>query len=324
MKKCSLAHCYAPETGCKSGEPNYRQCEYWLNRDETLLSEDEVNAASEDEAFVLLPWSGNTMGVADLELVASRSRPYVVGIAGSQNAGKTTFLAMIYLLMRRGNFPDFERFAGSFSLGGWEQLATYFEWKSDTGPQYPPHTSANEGRQPGLLHLAFRNSKGTRHDTLWTDAPGEWFRKWAIRRDDIGASGARWTYEYADSLLLFADSAALAGDRRGAACTDLEMLADRLGEELKGRKVALVWAKSDIEVLPSVRDRVENACRRNIPTLDIFRVQVPNRETPSKTLVSEFVRLMTWVLSRSTQDGARIEIPASVTEDPLLAFRGPY
>ncbi|MES2462673.1 MAG: hypothetical protein V4671_18990 [Armatimonadota bacterium] len=325
MHKCSRSHCYAPETGCRSGEDDYRRCEYWQKgeqKNEDVSSEDSNNAAEDSEPVTLLPWSGNTMGIADVEFVASRRRPYVIGIIGPENAGKTTFLAMIYLLLRKGHFPDLGRFAGSYSLGGWEQLAGYFEWKSETGPEYPPHTSANEGRRPGLLHLAFRNGAEGKRDTLWTDAPGEWFRQWAITRENPGAAGARWTYEHSDALLLFADSAALAGDKRGPACANMEMLAERLGENLKDRKVALVWTKSDTEVAEPIRNRVETACTKNLPSLEIFRVNVPQKDLPLKPMITEFVRIMTWLLTPTQQKTTRIELPVSAPNDPLLAFRG--
>lgn len=324
MRKCPRDYCYAPDATCRDGEDDLLKCEYWLKgRDsegaEMTLTEDEP---AEGAHVTRLPWSGNTLGLADLEFVASRHRPHVVGIAGPQNAGKTTFLAMVYLLLRRGHFPAVGQFAGSYSLGGWEQLARYFEWKSDAEPEYPPHTAADEGRRPGLLHLSFRSSSGARRDTLWTDAPGEWFQRWSVARDTAAAAGARWTYEHADSLLLFADSGALAGEKRGSACANLELLTDRLGEDLRGRKVALVWAKSDIEVPNPIRRRVEGACAKNLPTVEIFRVNVPQENLPTDAVIAEFIRLMTWLLIPMSVNSARIELPVAILGDPLLAFRG--
>ena len=42
------------------------------------------------------------MGLVDLGFVTGRGKPIVVGIVGSQNAGKTTLLAAWYLLLGRG------------------------------------------------------------------------------------------------------------------------------------------------------------------------------------------------------------------------------
>jgi len=322
MQSCPRSFCFAPEATCKNGEADYRECPFWRDG-----AEDESDDALDDHAYAgesanVLPWSGNTMGTADVEFVANKRRPRLIGLVGPHNAGKTTLLAMVYLLLRRGHFPAAGRFAGSYSLGGWEQLSSYFEWKADTGPEYPPHTAATDGRRPGLLHLSFRDDNGMGGDTLWTDSPGEWFRKWATYRDDPAAAGARWTSEHSDVFLLFADSAALAGERRGSACSNLELLVERLGERLNGRKVSLVWTKSDIEVAEPIRQRVETACARCFPELEVFRVRTPQKSLPNTPLIREFVRLIDWVLKPEEYRGEQLVLRVCAPRDPLLAFRG--
>ena len=171
----------------------------------------------------------------------------MVGIAGPQNAGKTTLLGAWYLLIGRGALTDSERqFAGSYSLAGWEAVAGSLRWAPGQAPTFPPHTTSRSGRAPGLLHLAFREDDSFRpNDLLFTDAPGEWFQKWALDRDSAEAAGARWVADLADILLLVADREGLAGESMGAARNSIQLLARRMAAERRGRPIALVWTKSD-------------------------------------------------------------------------------
>ena len=64
-------------------------------------------------------------------------------------------------------------------------------------------------------------------DVLMTDAPGEWFDRWAVDRSSPQAAGARWVAEHADSFALLADSEALIGADRGEVRRSLRRLAQR-------------------------------------------------------------------------------------------------
>ena len=129
-----------------------------------------------------------------------------------------------------------------------------------------------------------------------TDAPGEWFRTWALNRDAAPAEGARWAAEHADALLLIADRGALAGPDRGAARTDVQLLARRLAAELRERPVALVWTKSDITVDDYTEQAVRNTVLRSLPSAAEFRVSVaPTPDTHA--LNPGLADLLAWVLN---------------------------
>ncbi len=247
---------------------------------------------------VAMPWSGGVLGLADLAFVAGARKPTVVAIVGPHGAGKTTLLAAWYLLLGRGHRADEEqRFSGSRSLAGWELLANTLRWEPGSiPPTFPPHTSSRSARIPGLLHLAFTRHRAPSRDYLMTDAPGEWFRSWAVNRDAPAAEGARWAAEHADAFLLVADREGLAGPEKGAARTSVQLLARRLAEERLGRPVALVWTKSDVAVPSDLETAVRSAVRTAIPDADEFAVTIMP-ESGGKRDAQGLLDLLRWVLT---------------------------
>jgi hypothetical protein len=227
MNACSRSNCFAPETTCDLGFFDRSNCPSWKGRVESPGGQDE---ALSDE--LVLPWSGSALGLVDLGFVAGCKKPLVVGVAGPQNAGKTTLLAAWYLLVGRGlACSEKRKFAGSYSFGGWEAVAGSLRWTPGLLPNFPPHTTSREGRAPGLLHLAFRDADAQPRSYLFADAPGEWFQKWALNRDAVDAEGARWVAGQADVFLLvprhrgmegLARTHSRAGMRAGATSNSIE------------------------------------------------------------------------------------------------------
>ena len=239
--ECPRSKCFAPSTGCSLGHVTLDNCPEW--QDSAATNADIAPTTGES----LVPWTGDAMGLVDLGFVTGRGKPLVVGIMGPQNAGKTTLLAAWYLLLGRGTQLNSNwRVAGSYTLRGWETDASVMRWAPGQPPAFPAHTSSRSARSPGLLHLAFRKTDGQIQDYLFTDAPGEWFRRWAVNREAPEAEGARWVAKHADVFLMIADSEALSGPTVGSARSVLQMLAKRLGAERGTRRVALVWSKADI------------------------------------------------------------------------------
>ena len=270
---------------------------------------------------VAMPWSGSALGLADLGFLAGRSKPVVLAIMGPQNAGKTTMLAAWYLLLGRGSGPDDElRFSGSYSLAGWEGVASFLRWKPGSiPPTFPPHTSSRSGRMPGLLHLAFKRRDNDRHrDYVMTDAPGEWFRKWAVKRDAPDAEGARWAAEHADAFLLVADREALSGPEMGVARTGIRLLARRLADELRGRPVALVWTKTDISIPEDTRNAVRSTVLKAMPNAVEFAVSIKSDAAGTGT-GQGLLDLLRWALN-VRRPTVRLPEPAGDSLDPLFNF----
>lgn len=315
MTACSRTTCFAPESTCDLGFLDRSKCPAWKGSEN---GSDVPCETATDE--VLLPWSGSALGLTDLGFVAGSRRPLVVGIVGPHNSGKTTLLAAWYLLLGRG-LAGFEkrRFAGSYSLAGWEAVASALRWAPGQPPSFPPHTTSRGGRAPGLLHLLCRDACGQARSYLFTDAPGEWFQKWAVNRDAVDGEGARWAAEHADVFLLIADREALAGSNMGSARGSLQLLARRLASERATRKVALVWTKSDVPITPHMEMAVRDAVFGLMPDALEFSVSVvPSAENILDT-GRGLIELLDW-----TQDArhARVSLApvAATSADPLFIF----
>jgi hypothetical protein len=296
------------------GEEDYTKCPNYIG------PQDKQDSNEKSEKGFLLPWTGNSLGNIDLQFLAGRSRPMVIGVVGPHNAGKTTLLAVFYLLLSQGIQASDRCFTGSYTLGGWENLAHFLRWKPDRGPDFPPHTSSSDGRMPGLLHLAFRNQNDILEDFLFTDAPGEWFEQWTINKNAREAHGAQWINRYADAFMLFVDSEALSGKKRGEARTQLLGLAQRLSGELLGRPVAVVWAKSDKEVPEGIRSTLKESFMKFFPTYEEFSVSV---KLNNRVTEEAFMQLLSWLLSSQRISGFTIQdLPVMKIKDPFLSYRG--
>lgn len=269
---------------------------------------------------VAIPWSGSVLGLTDLGFVAGRSKPIVLAVMGPHNAGKTTLLGACYLLLGSGHRPTDElRFSGSCSLAGWENVASPLRWKpGSVPPAFPPHTTSTTARSPGLLHLAFTQEDDYRTDYMITDAPGEWFRKWAVNRDAPDAEGARWAAEHADAFVLVADRQALAGSDMGAARTAIQLIARRLSDELRGRPVTLVWTKSDVSISREMEEGVRSAVLKLLPDTPEFAVTIMHSPDEPEN-EQGFLDLLRWVLN-IRRPTVRLPEPAANNSDPFFRF----
>ena len=313
-RTCPQEHCQFPLLGCARGIEPTSECPALRG-----ASAEKTPSATRPESD--LPWSGAALGAADLSVLTAFGRPRIVGLVGLENAGKTTILATLYLLLSRGYELADRTFAGSVTLQGWEALASSMRFPpSGSGVGFPDHTTST-GRQPGLLHLAFRRLDGTRDDVLFADAPGEWFREWADQADSETAAGARWLAQNADVLALLNDSEALTGPDRGTYRSQQSRLIGRMGDVTGNRTVAVVWAKSDIEVAPGLRSQLTRHARRFLPgspTLDVTARPGEWDEASAK----DFLRLFELLLEVDIVAPISLDTPPLRPLDPFLAYRG--
>lgn len=270
MKRCPDSRCNAPDVACRLGEATPADCAVWGNSADTEAPE------GDSPNLTLLPWSGAALGTTDLAFLTSRGDPKLVALIGPHNAGKTTLLAAFYQQIGRTGSIGEVRFAGSYSLEGWEAIAHALRWEGGT-PKFPPHTPSGTGRAPGLLHLAQRAADGNLSDFLFADTPGEWFQRWTMDVDAPDAEGARWLADRASTLAIVADCEALSGAKRGEARNEMVSLIRRVASERRGRPVALIWTKADIQVSQPIRDAVRNAAKRGMPDIVEFETSVVPR-----------------------------------------------
>ena len=315
VPRCSLTYCDARLTGCDLGIKPLADCPHWKARSTVEAPEAPIPSSAP------LPWAGASLGTDDLSYVAVRSAPRLIGIIGPHNAGKTTLLIAWYLLLSRGLRLPGRLFAGSCSLGGWENLAHWLRWPPGAGPMYPPHTALHDGPQPGLLHFAFRREDGYLEDVLLTDAPGEWFTRWAVNRDEPAAEGARWTVRNADAFVVVVDRGALASKERGIARSRLFDLAGPLSDERAGRPVAIVWTKSDVPVDPILENAVREQLSARFPDSLTFAVSVhgANQSEAAHALLQPLCDLISLP---PAVPPAPSELAVADSSDAFLRYRG--
>lgn len=313
MKPCQVDTCFVPETTCALGYLDTRECPSFKPSGQS----DGAIAQSGDE--IMLPWSGSALGLVDVGFVAGRGRTTVVGIVGPEDAGKTTLLAAWYLLAGRGRATtESHVFAGSFTLSGWEAVASRMRWSPGSPPQFPAHTSTRLGRGQGLLHLAFRE-KAVIRDYLFTDGPGRWFERWALNENGAESEGARWISEHADILLLIADCKALAGENRGSARAALQLLSRRVAAVRRDRPVILVWTKADIEIPKDTEKAVRDGVLSQIPDAEDFSTSVVSHGEHSNDQGLGLTAVLDRILHlrRTKQD---LPQPGIDSLDPLFLF----
>jgi len=227
---------------------------------------------------VLIPWHGGAMGSTDIGVVSNKKHPFIIGVVGQAKTGKTTLLATLYMLLRNGKEIGDYQFAGSYTLLGWEKIAHFLSLNSNRKISFPPHTSANMARVPGLLHLKLKDKIGQFQDIIFTDAPGEWFKDWAVSAYEEASKGARWIDENADAFIVVADCEAF-NENIGNARRSLLQVVNRMKNTHQKRPTALVWTKSDVELDEDIRPIILDKIKTKLPNATSYDVAVINRNT---------------------------------------------
>jgi len=314
-RDCSRADCYPEDTGCQCGETDKTKCKYYKQK----VSKSDI-LEKENNNLERYPWTGSTLGLHDLNYISFHSNLIFIGVVGAARTGKTTFLALLYCLLRHGyKIGDFS-FIGSYTLTGWEDIASNLSWKSeDPKIQFPPHTTSNAGRVPGLLHLALKGTEGLVHNMIFTDAPGEWFKDWSVNKKDIKAEGANWIYKNANSFLMFADCEKLSGTERGSAKNDITQLFVRLKENIKNRPICLIWSKSDIKIQTEIKEGISKYFSSNFNHCNELNVSARKTEDCwQKNVLNSINYLLTFTL---LEMNLPLELPVFNQDDLFLAKR---
>jgi Double-GTPase 2 len=313
VNKCEKSYCYAPDVECDDGLV-FRECTHFKADPST-----EVTTADTDLQASSFSWTNVALGMHDVAKFATRSRIATVALIGTSNAGKTSFLATLYLLLLNGKTLDGYKFAGSFTLGGWEILANKMRWLGHEPPSFPDHTPRGIARQPGLLHLALRDEKDRLCDVVFADAPGEWFERWAIDRADPQAEGARWLERHADSVLIFLDSEKLSSPEFCGVTRSLSLdLLNRSFDSYPDCSIGIVWAKHDT----FNQNQANEALKEYIAGKNIER-SFNTISAPVAPESQDVLEAATWSIQQ-VLEGRKIEaisVPRNV-EYPFLTFRG--
>ncbi|RNI23371.1 TRAFAC clade GTPase domain-containing protein [Rufibacter latericius] len=235
--KCTNSDCIAP-INCHEGEEDYKTCQYWIaNNSKEVKRKEKVTSRINNSN---VSWSGDPFKVEDVAKIHARGVPIYIGIVGKADAGKTTFLAMLYTLLLRGGQFDGYKFAGTKTILGWEEL--YHKLKVFKNQvSFPDPTPFEYYR---LLHYALKDENGLLRDILLSDASGEVFSLWAQNRNDASAENARKIYSTSSAFVLFIDCVDLI-DRMNIAKTEIVDIAQMLISDLRERPVIVVWSKAE-------------------------------------------------------------------------------
>lgn len=120
--------------------------------------------------------SSLSLGMAEVNALASGRFCSLVGVVGFPNAGKTAALVSLYLLIAKNMLGGFE-FRDSRTLMALEQVSRGARrWDATALPeQLTAHTESTDGRTAGYLHLRLHSQTQQRSlDLLIPDLPGEW------------------------------------------------------------------------------------------------------------------------------------------------------
>lgn len=136
----------------------------------------------------MLVYNGNELGLEQANERFTCRYGHLIGVLGGYGTGKTCLLCSLYLLASCGDLRPSQLFAGSMTLPGFEsRLRLLRKWVGAGLPdKIVDHTSLTDPRQPGLLHLALKQTAPSTvlRDLFFTDLPGEWTTD-LIKRADV-------------------------------------------------------------------------------------------------------------------------------------------
>lgn len=261
-RQCSKEGCHAPEDFCQEfGTPEHLLCEHFMAG---VQQEKSTGTTAKNKTRSTIPWSGDFLQPGEIDLLAHRGTPKIIGLIGSSGAGKTSYLAMLYTLLFKGKPIEGWEFAGSYTLSGWELQAKTLQVEESGRVRHPEATPSDKDFY-SLYHLALRHQSHL-HDVLFADSSGEVFSKWADNVQDPSAENARWIYEKSQGFLFFIDCHAII-DHRGKARQSIVQLAEQLKRRLNDRPIVLLWSKADLAegMRANIVDSIETSLRTLFP-----------------------------------------------------------
>lgn len=261
---CKKSNCTAPRGLCLEHASNdYQECEHWINNNDLDKLDTHNNSKADELASKQLPWTGEPFQPDDIHLTSQRSTPLIIGMIGGADAGKTSYLGMLYTLLFNGKKLKNWSFAGSYSLAAWETLSQYLKIKPDGETEFAPPTPSNPNYY-SLYHLALKREDLFR-DIFFADSSGEVFKIWSEDINDPNAINARWIYSNASAFIFMVDSEALI-KKRGIAKKEIVNMARQISANIRNRPVAVVWSKADR--IQDIRENIKTAVTKELT--DIF------------------------------------------------------
>lgn len=254
---CNKKNCPAPKGICIEKFNNeHLTCDSFTQN----IAVDSTPTASDDAS--IFPWNGEFLQPSDIDLVCQRSYPQIIAMIGSADAGKTSYLGMLYTLLFNGRKLEKWSLCGSYTLAAWEALAQTLKIKPNGKVDFPAPTSSSRDFY-SLYHLALKQNRLAK-DILIADSSGEVFNLWAEDVNDENAENARWIYKHANAFTLFIDTKALI-EKRGSAKAEVIQIAEQLATNLNGRPIVAIWSKADL--IDDVRTNIKEALQEELQNL---------------------------------------------------------
>lgn len=289
--KCSNPECAAP-ISCHEGKEKYIDCEFWMKSN---ASYPKTKPVPKKDKKSDLPWTGDAFAIEELPKVTYRNTPVIIGVIGKADAGKTTYLAMLFTLLLRGVKLKEFNFCGTKTINAWDELYQKLRIQQE-GVTFPDPTPAQYIR---LLHLALRNQSKRLKDIFISDAAGEVFSIWSKNRNDANAENARWVYEHSNAFILFIDCEDLI-NRKAQAKTDIVDMAQMLKHDLKNRPVIAVWSKSDKkeDVHPTIWEKLQGELKELFEKYEEIDISNFSSDDPDVLVHKNNIAVLDWLLSK--------------------------
>lgn len=258
--RCQTPGCNAPAQRCIDGL-SLEECPNFIVGAEPYDAPDKAVAANDEpEATAKVGRGGEALSMGDANVcmlsIPAASSLSLVSLVGVPESGKTTLLASMYEIVRRGLATDIS-FAGSETIRGFEERCHLSRLASMRVSPDTPHT-AMELR---LLHLGVVTEQaGGRRELFLADRRGEQFQG-LLDRPTLSDSFPE--VKRGDSVAFLLDGKHLVdGSKREAAIAQVHRLALALnGVIARSRAVQLIVTKNDmIEGHPDeklVRNRID-------------------------------------------------------------------
>lgn len=314
---CKLKECGAPGVRCHLDHDDYHQCQNFIEEPtESIVKKTKAKNPKKSS----LGWSGQAFTTDELALISSRSSPLLIGIVGKADAGKTTFLAMLYTLLLSGKKLKNYNFAGSKTILGWDALYHSLKFKKGN-VAFPLPTPVSSNR---IYHFSLRNEEHQLKDILLADASGEVFSSWSINRNDELSENARWIYTNSNAFMLFIDCEALLLEKN-AAKKEVMLIARQLTHDLKNRPVVAVWSKSDKkkDVLSSITDTLKlelESLFANFAEIEISNFLEPG---PDELVHKNNIAVVDWLLEKIMVPSApNLTLEAISSDDLFINYKG--
>ena len=315
--RCSNKNCQAHITGkCYEHKDSLDACSNW-----TVKSTATKTKKRKPDTASAIAWTGEAIAPETLNIISQRSNPIIIASVGNVDAGKTSYFAMLYLLLLNGHKLDDYQFAGSLTLTAWDRLADKLRYNKGA-VEFPAPTPSNPDYYH-LLHLALKKDSKL-HDIVLADASGEVFKLWADNKDDENAENARWIHKNASAFLLFVDCGALE-IRKAVARAEILDIASRLIEDLGKRPVAVVWSKADRinhvhdKLKEQIKERLKDIFQDNYSEFEV--TNYPNID-PEELCHENNLKTLNWLLNYTTQPSNVVpELEITNKDDIFLNYR---